>query len=189
MTQTTKELPNIRLLVLDVDGTLTDGSICMGPAGEVCKLFSVKDGLGIQMLAAAGIQVAVITGRTSEIVARRMAELPVARVVQGCADKPAALKALCEELGISPAEAAFFGDDLNDLAAMEAPRWKPRSAGSRKPAAWRPARRMPPGTCWSGHSMWPPLPAARAPCARLRRTTCGRRACGPKPPANALVPW
>ena len=51
MTQTTKELPNIRLLVLDVDGTLTDGSICMGPAGEVCKLFSVKDGLGIQMLA------------------------------------------------------------------------------------------------------------------------------------------
>ena len=83
MTQTTKELPNIRLLVLDVDGTLTDGSICMGPAGEVCKLFSVKDGLGIQMLAAAGIQVAVITGRTSEIVARRMAELPVARVVQG----------------------------------------------------------------------------------------------------------
>ena len=72
MTQTTKELPNIRLLVLDVDGTLTDGSICMGPAGEVCKLFSVKDGLGIQMLAAAGIQVAVITGRTSEIVARRM---------------------------------------------------------------------------------------------------------------------
>lgn len=120
MTQTTKELPNIRLLVLDVDGTLTDGSICMGSAGEVCKLFSVKDGLGIQMLAAAGIQVAVITGRTSEIVARRMAELPVARVVQGCADKPAALRALCEELGISPAEAAFFGDDLNDLAAMEA---------------------------------------------------------------------
>ena len=120
MTQTTKELPNIRLLVLDVDGTLTDGSICMGPAGEVCKLFSVKDGLGIQMLAAAGIQVAVITGRTSEIVARRMAELPVARVVQGCADKPAALRALCEELGISPADAAFFGDDLNDLAAMEA---------------------------------------------------------------------
>ena len=120
MTQTTKELPNIRLLVLDVDGTLTDGSICMGPAGEMCKLFSVKDGLGIQMLAAAGIQVAVITGRTSEIVARRMAELPVARVVQGCADKPAALRALCEELGISPAEAAFFGDDLNDLAAMEA---------------------------------------------------------------------
>ena len=78
MTQTTKNLPNLRLLVLDVDGTLTDGSICMGPAGEVCKLFSVKDGLGIQMLAAAGVQMAVITGRTSEIVARRMAELPVA---------------------------------------------------------------------------------------------------------------
>ena len=119
MTQRINDLPDIRLLVLDVDGTLTDGSICMGPAGEVCKLFSVKDGLGIQMLAAAGVQVAVITGRTSEIVARRMAELPVARVVQGCGDKPAALRALCAEMGVSLAETAFFGDDLNDLAAMD----------------------------------------------------------------------
>ena len=77
MTQTTKNLPNLRLLVLDVDGTLTDGSICMGPAGEVCKLFSVKDGLGIQMLAAAGVQMAVITGRTSEIVARHGGTLEI----------------------------------------------------------------------------------------------------------------
>ena len=68
MTQTTKNLPNLRLLVLDVDGTLTDGSICMGPAGEVCKLFSVKDGLGIQMLAAAGVQMAVITGCWTNVV-------------------------------------------------------------------------------------------------------------------------
>lgn len=176
MTQTTKNLPNLRLLVLDVDGTLTDGSICMGPAGEVCKLFSVKDGLGIQMLAAAGVQMAVITGRTSEIVARRMAELPVARVVQGCTDKPAALKALCEEMGISLAEAAFFGDDLNDLAAMEA-------------CGLAACRRMPPGTCWSGHAILPRSPAARVLCAHLRRNICGRRACGPKLPVSASAPW
>lgn len=113
-----RDLPDIRLLVLDVDGTLTDGRIAMGDEGEVCKFFSVKDGLGLQMLAAAGIRLAVITGRRSRIVERRVAELPIDHLVQGCSNKPAALKELCIGLGIPLAETAFMGDDLNDLAAM-----------------------------------------------------------------------
>ena len=112
-------LPPIRLLVLDVDGTLTDGGIYMGPDGEVCKRFSVKDGLGLKMLRAAGVEVAILTGRESRIVANRAAELGIARVVQGASNKPDALRALAAETGVPLAETGYMGDDLNDLAAMK----------------------------------------------------------------------
>ena len=108
----------MRLLVLDVDGTLTAGAIYMGPEGEACKRFSAKDGLGLKLLQAAGVEVAILTGRTSAIVSNRAAELGITRVVQGIAEKPAALRRLAAETGVSLAETGYMGDDLNDLAAM-----------------------------------------------------------------------
>lgn len=108
----------LRLLVLDVDGTLTDGGIYMGPDGEVCKRFSAKDGLGLKLLQAAGVELAILTGRRSQIVERRAVELGIARVVQGIGDKPAALRQLAAAAGVPLAETGYMGDDLNDLAAM-----------------------------------------------------------------------
>lgn len=109
----------MRLLVLDVDGTLTDGAIYMGPEGEVCKRFSAKDGLGLKLLQSAGVEIAILTGRRSRIVENRAAELGITRVVQGIAEKPAALRRLAEETGVSLAETGYMGDDLNDLPAMQ----------------------------------------------------------------------
>ena len=114
----TTPFPSIRLLVLDVDGTLTDGAVYMGPTGEAMKAFSAQDGLGLQMMAAAGVQVAIITGRSSGIVARRAAELAIPYVFQGIMDKASCLRRLAAELAISLSEAAYMGDDLNDLPAM-----------------------------------------------------------------------
>ena len=108
----------MRLLVLDVDGTLTDGAIYMGPDGEMCKRFSAKDGLGLKLLQSAGVEIAILTGRRSRIVENRAAELGIARVVQGISEKPAALRQLAAEAGVSLAETGYMGDDLNDLSAM-----------------------------------------------------------------------
>lgn len=108
----------MRLLVLDVDGTLTDGAIYMGPDGEVCKRFSAKDGLGLKLLQSAGVEIAILTGRRSRIVENRAAELGIARVVQGISEKPAALRQLAAETGVSLTETGYMGDDLNDLSAM-----------------------------------------------------------------------
>lgn len=108
----------MRLLVLDVDGTLTDGAIYMGPDGEVCKRFSAKDGLGLKLLQSAGVEIAILTGRRSRIVENRAAELGIARVVQGISEKPAALRQLAAEMGVSLTETGYMGDDLNDLSAM-----------------------------------------------------------------------
>ncbi len=112
----------IALVALDVDGTLTDGTLFIGPAGEVFKGFSVRDGFGMNLLARAGITVALITARRSEIVAARAAELGIGAVVQGAKDKAGALAGLCRDHGLTLAQAAFMGDDWPDLGAM-------RSAG------------------------------------------------------------
>jgi 3-deoxy-D-manno-octulosonate 8-phosphate phosphatase (KDO 8-P phosphatase) len=108
----------LRLLALDVDGTLTDGSICIGPAGEAMKIFSVHDGFGLALLREAGLELAIITGRQSAIVQSRAAELRIPHVRQGVHDKAAELRALCAQLGIEPRQAAYMGDDWPDLAAM-----------------------------------------------------------------------
>ena len=97
MSTARSKVENIRLLVLDVDGVLTDGRIYYGNNGEELKSFSIKDGLGIKMLQRAGIDVAIITGRQSEIVARRATELSIADVVQGREDKRTALLELCDQ--------------------------------------------------------------------------------------------
>lgn len=108
----------VRLAVFDVDGVFTDGRIWMGSDGVEHKAFSVRDGVGIKQLLAAGIEVAIISGRASPAVDRRMAELGVRRVVQGCDDKAAALAALLRDIGIEPGRAAYLGDDTPDLPAM-----------------------------------------------------------------------
>lgn len=115
----------VRLLVMDVDGTLTDGKIYMGPAGEAMKAFDIKDGYAIaNMLPSAGIVPAVITGRESAIVANRCAELGIRHLYQGRQDKPAAflelLGQVSRELGVemTGAQAAYLGDDLIDLPCM-----------------------------------------------------------------------
>ena len=109
-----------RLLAMDVDGTLTDGSILIGPTGEAMKRFSVRDGHGLRLLADAGIALVIITGRQSEIVRQRAAELRIIEVHQGVPDKLALLTRLCAERGLTLAQAAFAGDDWPDLAAMRA---------------------------------------------------------------------
>lgn len=110
----------IRLLALDVDGVLTDGRITYGNDGEELKSFNIKDGLGIKLLQRAGIEVSIITGRQSAIVARRAAELGIDTIIQGREDKLVALRELCRERGLELTACAYMGDDLPDLAAIQA---------------------------------------------------------------------
>lgn len=108
----------VKLLILDVDGVLTDGRLYRGPDGLELKTFHVHDGRGIRELLVNGIDVAVISGRPSEATRERMGELGVKHVFLHCADKPAALRQLTEETEIEPAATAFVGDDTPDLAVM-----------------------------------------------------------------------
>lgn len=120
MLEAIKKARDIRLLALDVDGVLTDGRLWFGNNGEELKAFDIKDGLGIKLLQRAGVAVAIITGRRSELVARRARELGIEHVIQGREDKLVALNALCAELGLNLDEVAYMGDDLPDLSAIRA---------------------------------------------------------------------
>lgn len=113
-----RRLSSIRLIVVDVDGVLTDGTLYYGADGEVIKAFHVRDGMGIQILREAGIDVAAITGRTSSALNRRMAELGVNRVLSGRSDKSAALEELLSSSGIAACDVAFVGDDVLDIPPM-----------------------------------------------------------------------
>ena len=109
----------IKMLVMDVDGTLTDGHIYMGPNGEAMKAFDCKDGYAInQMLPQMGITPVIITGRDSAILANRAQELHIAELHQGVADKLPLLKQIAEKHGVLPDEIAYIGDDLNDLPML-----------------------------------------------------------------------
>ena len=110
----------IRLLVLDVDGVLTDGAIHYTSAGEEMKSFSILDGLGLKLIRQAGVECAIITGRRSAMVERRAAELGIAHCLQGREDKLHALGELLRTLGFSLEQTAYMGDDLPDLAAIRA---------------------------------------------------------------------
>ncbi|WP_206046912.1 KdsC family phosphatase [Mangrovimicrobium sediminis] len=110
----------LKLLALDVDGVLTDGRIYYSDRGEELKSFNIKDGLGIKLLQRDGIEVAIITGRNSPVVQRRADELGITEIVQGREDKLSALRELCAARGIDPADCAYMGDDLPDLAAVSA---------------------------------------------------------------------
>lgn len=108
----------IELAVFDVDGVLTDGRIILGAHGDELKSFHVRDGHGLVRLREAGIERAVITGRSSPVVERRMCELGIAHVFQGIRDKQACLSALLDRLGIAASATCYVGDDLPDLPAM-----------------------------------------------------------------------
>ena len=108
----------IRLLVLDVDGVLTDGGLVYGASGEETKRFHVRDGLALQAARRAGMEIVVVSGRASAAVTRRMSEIGVVEVHQGVADKESLLRGVLARLGVKPAETAVMGDDLLDLPLM-----------------------------------------------------------------------
>lgn len=110
----------IRLLVLDVDGVLTDGRLYFGARAEALKVFDVRDGYGIVQLQRAGTRVAVISGRRSPMVVVRCRELGVRHVHQGVGDKLGVFARLCARLKLTPAACACVGDDLPDLPLMRA---------------------------------------------------------------------
>lgn len=110
---------NIELVVLDVDGVLTDGSLYYTANGEGQKRFHALDGHGMKMLIQSGVQVAMMTGRQSEITNRRAAELGIPHLLQNVRNKGKALTELCQELNIDLNNVAFIGDDLIDLPAMQ----------------------------------------------------------------------
>ena len=110
----------IALVVLDVDGVLTDGRLWYGPDGETLKAFNVRDGHGIKSLVAAGVGVAVISGRRSAAVTARMRELGVADVAQGVGDKARALAELLKRNAVDPRRVACLVDDTPDLGLMSA---------------------------------------------------------------------
>jgi len=110
----------IELLVLDVDGVLTDGRLYYSARGEVLKVFDVKDGLGIKRLMAAGVTVAIISGRRSPMVKRRARDLGIKHIYQGSADKLPIFERLRTRLKIDAAACAIVGDDLPDVPIMRA---------------------------------------------------------------------
>lgn len=120
MAATNSVIAGLRLVAFDVDGVFTDGRFYLSDEGVETKAFSTQDGFGIRRLLEAGVEVAVISGRNSGAVDRRMAELGVGHVIQGCKDKVGAFRDLIETLDI-PAEAcAFVGDDIPDLPLLDA---------------------------------------------------------------------
>lgn len=108
----------VRLMIFDVDGILTDGSLHYGPDGEVMKTFNVLDGHGIKLLQRAGVAAALISARQSRIVARRAEDLGITHVFQGAQDKRVAFARLLEATGHSAEQCGFIGDDVIDLPIL-----------------------------------------------------------------------
>ncbi|MCG8620362.1 MAG: HAD-IIIA family hydrolase [Desulfobacterales bacterium] len=113
-----EKLQQLRLLLLDVDGVLTDGSITYTDAGEQIKSFNAKDGLGIRMLMDAGIDVGIVTARTSGALRHRCDNLKISLVFDGIKDKAEAFDAILRKTGLSAGQVGYVGDDLIDLPAM-----------------------------------------------------------------------
>ena len=109
----------IKILVMDVDGTLTDGKIYIGSNGEIMKAFNVKDGMGITKLHKRGIMPAIITARQSDIVLNRARELNITEIYQGIDDKVKKMKELASKYDCSLSEIAYIGDDENDIECMK----------------------------------------------------------------------
>nr|WP_314857855.1 HAD hydrolase family protein [uncultured Undibacterium sp.] len=108
----------VRLMIFDVDGILTDGSLHFGPEGEMMKTFNVLDGQGIKLLQQAGIATAIISARQSAIVSKRASDLSISHVMQGIHDKKSAFLTLTQDLGIAHEHCGFIGDDVIDLPIL-----------------------------------------------------------------------
>ena len=111
-------LKSIQLLVLDVDGVLTDGGLWFDAEGQLIKRFDVRDGLGIRLLQQAGLHIAFLSGGQGGATEVRARQLGIKHCLVGIKDKPAALTSLQNQLGVSSGQTAFMGDDLNDLAVL-----------------------------------------------------------------------
>lgn len=114
---------NTKLFVCDIDGVFSDGRIYLGNDGEELKAFHTKDGYGIKALGASGVDVAVITGRQSNIVQNRMTALQVKHIVQGEENKLPALKNIIKSLQLTPEQVAYIGDDMPDYECMDYVGW------------------------------------------------------------------
>ena len=108
----------VKLLLFDVDGVLTDGSLFLDNHGEEYKAFNSRDGHGLKMLQRNGVEVGIITGRESQIVAHRTKELGIRHVRQGCADKLPVYEQMIAELKLKPEQVGFVGDDVVDLPIL-----------------------------------------------------------------------
>ena len=108
----------IRLVIFDVDGVLTDGRLYLGNAGEELKAFNIKDGLGMKLLLNSGVEIGIITGRSSQLVTDRMESLGIRHIYQGQKEKLPAYDKLKAELGLQDKQIAYVGDDLIDLPLM-----------------------------------------------------------------------
>lgn len=113
-----KDLSNIKLVILDVDGTLTDGGVYIDNNGVETKKFNIKDGAGIVLAEQVGVEFMILTGRKSYCVEHRAKELKIKYVLQGIANKLSYLQQFLSQQGLSPADVAYIGDDVNDLECM-----------------------------------------------------------------------
>jgi len=113
-----EKIRNVRVLILDVDGVLTDGRIIISDDGQETKGFNVRDGHGLKMIKRIGIEVIFLTGRKSRVVEHRARELGVERVYQGILDKRAAFEDLVAQGGMTPGQVAYMGDDIVDLPVL-----------------------------------------------------------------------
>ncbi len=113
-------MERIKVFIMDVDGTMTDGKIYMGTSGELFKAFNIKDGYGIhEILPENGVTTVIMTGRASEIVSNRAKELDIDIVLQGIKDKRSAVLELADRLQCKREEMAYIGDDIIDISAIE----------------------------------------------------------------------
>lgn len=112
------ETSNIKMIIFDVDGVLTDGTILIDDHGVETKRFHVRDGMAIRMAQQMGLKVAALTSRTTRAVSLRLGELGVDPVLQGATDKAVGLETICRETGVLPEQCAYVGDDLLDLPAL-----------------------------------------------------------------------
>lgn len=115
----TQRIKKIKILVLDVDGVLTDGRIIMDDRGREIKFFDVRDGHGLKMLMRTGIEIVFLTGRKSRVVEHRARELGITEVYQGARNKVEIFEAVLERKGLQAAEAAYAGDDIVDVPVLK----------------------------------------------------------------------
>ncbi|MCP4044191.1 MAG: 3-deoxy-manno-octulosonate-8-phosphatase KdsC [Gammaproteobacteria bacterium] len=114
-----KKASRVKLVVFDVDGVLTDGTLYLGDDGQEYKAFHTRDGLGMRMLKGSGVEIGIITGRSSGVVQRRMASLGIEHVFQGQKEKLPVFDKLIQKLGIGRESAAYVGDDIVDIPVMQ----------------------------------------------------------------------